>query len=68
MSFKHKMNSGSLFRNDGRTEGQPNFSGSCMIDGKEYDIGAWTNESKDGKKGYFGLKFTLKQSMPEQGK
>lgn len=49
--FKHKENTGSLFKNDKREkETSPNMKGSANIDGKEYWMSAWT---KDGQKGKF---------------
>lgn len=60
MSFEHKPDTGSLFRNDKREkETHPHAKGSAMIDGVEYWISAWTNEAKDGSK-YQSLKFSRK--------
>lgn len=49
MAYEMKENSGSLFKNDRREKDtQPNATGSCLIDGVEYFVSAWT---KDGTKG-----------------
>lgn len=55
-----KTNEGALFRNDRRqTDKQPTHKGQANIDGKEYWIAAWVNESQQGQK-YFALKYTPK--------
>lgn len=65
MAFVHKELGGSIFRNDRRTnDSQPTHKGDCKIEGVDYWISAWTNETKDGKGKYFGLKFEKKE---EQG-
>ncbi len=59
MSFKHKPNTGSLFKNDKReTDSHPNAKGSALIDGVEYWVSAWTNDGGKGK--YQSLKFSRK--------
>lgn len=46
-----------IFKNEFKTDGtkQPDYNGGLMIDGKEYQIALWVNESKSGMK-YFGGK------------
>lgn len=59
-------NSGALFRNDRKeTDKQPDYTGEAKIEGVEYRLSAWLNESKNGKK-YMGLKMTPKDDMPGQ--
>ena len=59
-------NSGALFRNDRKEkETQPDYTGEARIEGVEYRLSAWLNESKNGKK-YMGLKLTAKDDMPRQ--
>lgn len=59
MSYEHKPNTGSLFKNDKReTEAQPNARGSALIEGVEYWVAAWTNVKGDTK--YQSLKFSRK--------
>ncbi len=63
MAFEHKEMGGSIFRNDRRTkDSQPTHRGDCKIEGVDYWISAWTNETKDGGK-YFGLKFEKKEEQ-----
>lgn len=52
--------SGVLFKNDRKEKtSQPDYKGSCEIDGEEFWIAAWI---KDGKKGKFmSLAFTPKE-------
>jgi hypothetical protein len=60
MAYQHKENTGSLFKNDKREKDtHAHARGSALIDGVEYYIDAWTNESNDGSK-YQSLKFKRK--------
>ena len=60
MSFEHKPNSGSLFKNDKReTDSQPHAKGSAQIEGVAYWVSAWTNQSDNGTR-YQSLKFSRK--------
>lgn len=54
-------NKGALFKNEKKREGKKDadYNGSITIEGKDYWLNAWLNESKDGKK-YMGLKAQLK--------
>lgn len=55
---EQKDNSGAIFKNDYKTEDKhPDYKGTCMIDGKQKEIGVWLNETQQGKK-YFSLKFS----------
>ena len=55
-------NTGALFRNERKqTETQPDFNGTVDVEGKEYYISGWVNESKNGKK-YFKLALTAKDA------
>jgi len=67
MPFQHKPDSGSLFRNERReNENQPTHTGSALVDGIEYWISAWTNDTSGGKK-FFGMKFRRKDNQPSTG-
>ena len=56
-------NSGALFKNDRKEqEKQPDYKGSLIVNGAEYWISAWLNESKSGQK-YMGLKVNLKEQQ-----
>lgn len=61
MAFEHKSNSGSIFRNDRKErESQPDHRGDCKVNGDDYWISAWVNETNNGTK-YFSLKFEPKE-------
>jgi uncharacterized protein (DUF736 family) len=51
---------GALFRDENRkSDKHPEFTGSAEVDGTEYWLSAWVNESKQGRK-YFKIKFKAK--------
>lgn len=59
MSEQNRNNelNGVLFKNERKQKDtHPEYTGSCTIDGKEYDISVWVKESKAGKK-YMSLAF-----------
>ena len=48
--FKHKENSGAIFKNDKKTEDKhPDYTGTINVDGKEKQISLWIKEGKKGK-------------------
>ena len=50
MAYEQRELSGSLFKNEKKTEDKhPNMTGSCLIDGVEYWVSAWTKEGTKGK-------------------
>lgn len=51
MAFEQRDNSGALFRNEKKEEGdnKPNMTGKAMIDGVMYFFDAWTKEGAKGK-------------------
>jgi single-stranded DNA-binding protein len=63
-------NSGMMYRNlDKQSDSHPDFTGFIDIDGEEFWLSAWVNESKDGSKlaakgieKYFSLKFKPKEA------
>lgn len=60
MNFKHKPDTGSLFKNDERkSDNHPHARGSALIGGVEYWVAAWTNTKDSGEK-YQSLKFSRK--------
>ena len=62
MSFTPKELTGSLWKNEDRTEDRhPNAKGTALIDGVEYWVSAWTKETQDGKK-WQSLSFKRKES------
>jgi hypothetical protein len=63
MAYEQKDMQGVLFRNEKREKDtHPNATGSCMIDGVEYWISAWTKEGKSGK--FQSLAFKRKEQKP----
>jgi hypothetical protein len=65
LAYEQKDNSGTLFKNDKRTEhnNQPHARGDAMIGGVVYQISAWT---KEGPKGRFqSLKIEPKQTRQD---
>ena len=66
MAFEIKENSGSLFKNDRKTEeSHPQAKGSAKINGIEYWVSAWTKTTKEGVK-WQSLSFTVKDAKPQQ--
>ena len=66
MAYEPKPNTGSLFRNEkAESETHPSHKGAALIDGVDYWIDAWVNETKDGKK-YFSIKFKPKEDRSKQ--
>jgi len=49
MAYEQRNLTGSLFKNDKKTaDNHPNAQGSCLIDGVEYYISAWTKKDNNG--------------------
>lgn len=56
--MENKNNSGVLFKNDKKAnEKQPDYKGTCIVDGIEKDMAIWVRESKNGNK-YFSVMFS----------
>jgi uncharacterized protein (DUF736 family) len=48
--FRHKENSGTLFKNDRKTtDKQPDYKGTGNYQGKEVEISGWIKEGAKGK-------------------
>tara|TARA_R100000234_G_scaffold34662_1_gene20530 strand:- start:319 stop:555 length:237 start_codon:yes stop_codon:yes gene_type:complete len=62
MSDYDNTNSGALFKNNTKEEGdnRPDMTGVVDVEGKEYRVSAWSNTSKNGMK-YLSLKVSEKQ-------
>ena len=67
-NFEQRQNSGALFKNDRAREGKndPQYQGTCLIDGREYWIAGWVKEGNKGK--FFSLAFKPKESKPDPGR
>lgn len=60
MAFEQKDNSGSLFKNDRKTDAaQPNAKGTAKINGVIFYVSAWTKKDKNGNP-WQSLSFTPK--------
>lgn len=68
MAYEQKDLTGSLFKNDRKEKDMhADYRGSALIDGDEFWLDAWINESNSGVK-YMSLKFKLKdQQQPASG-
>ena len=50
MAWEQRDNSGSLFKNEDKTEDKhPHAKGTALIGGVEYWVSAWTKEGKNGR-------------------
>lgn len=60
MSEYDNTNSGALFKNTKReTDKHPEYTGTINVEGTEYWMSSWVNESKSGNK-YFSIKLKKK--------
>ena len=65
--YEQKDNSGAIFVNDDiKSDKHPDRKGNAMIDGVDYWVSGWINESKNGKK-YLSLKFQKKEDVHSNG-
>lgn len=68
MAYEVRDLSGSIFKNDRKEkESQPDFNGSCRIDGTDYWISMWSKQGRSGN--FFSLAFKKKDgttARPEQ--
>jgi hypothetical protein len=63
MAYEIRELSGSLFKNEKKTEEKhPQMQGSCLIEGVEYWVSAWTKEGTKGR--WQSLAFKRKDSKP----
>ena len=66
--FVHKNDSGSLFKNDEKTDANPNWAdwqGTLNVGGTEYWVSAWVKGGKGGK--FFSLAVKEKQASHNEG-
>lgn len=64
MAYEMKDLTGSLFKNQKKTtESHPGAKGSCLINGVEYWVSAWTKKDKNGAP-WQSLAFKLKEEKP----
>jgi hypothetical protein len=59
--FEQKPNGGSLFRNKQKKDAKsPEYGGSAVVNGVEYKVSAWINETGNGER-YMRLSFSEKR-------
>ena len=60
MFYEHKENTGSIFKNDKKKEGdnQPGYTGIINCEGKIKRIALWVQESKEKKTKFFSAKIS----------
>ena len=64
MAYEIRELSGSLFKNEKKTEEKhPQMQGSCLIEGIEYWVSAWTKEGTKGR--WQSLSFKRKDAKPD---
>jgi hypothetical protein len=64
MAYEIRELSGSLFKNEKKTEEKhPQMQGSCLINGVEYYVSAWTKEGAKGR--WQSLAFKRKDAKPD---
>ena len=66
MAYEHKENKGSIFTNEKKEKDtHPDYTGQANVNGTVYNVSAWINESKTGKK-YFVLSFSIPKVKDEE--
>lgn len=66
MAYERRNGDGVLFKNDRKQQdNQPDYTGNCLINGVEHDIGAWVKESKNTGKKFFSLSIRPKRDQGE---
>jgi hypothetical protein len=61
---KKRDNSGALWKNTRKKqENHPDFTGECLINGREYWLSGWARESQKGNR-YTSLAFKPKEPKP----
>ena len=65
MAYEHKENKGSIFKNEKKEKDtHPDYTGQINVAGTLYNISAWINESKGGKR-YFGLSVSIPKTKED---
>ena len=63
MTEYDNTNSGAIFKNDKKeTDSHPDYKGSLNVNGQEFWVSSWINQSKSGTK-YMSLKVTAKDGQ-----
>ena len=66
MSYQHKPNSGSLFKNQYKTkDNHPDYKGDGIVNGKEVELAGWINKKHNGEE-YIGITFEDKKPKDDK--
>lgn len=57
MAYEIKDNSGTLFRNEKKSERSPEYSGVATVNGVQFKVAAWVKQSP-GKSPFLSMSFT----------
>ena len=60
-----KQNTGAIFKNEKKSDSQPDYKGKINVDGVDKEIALWVKESKSGLK-YFSVVISNPYVKPEQ--
>ncbi len=66
MAFEKRDNSGSLFRNEKKTDPDsklPDYTGNIMVNGQEFWLSGWLKVAKGSGKKYFSVAVTPKDQQ-----
>ena len=64
MAYEIRPNSGSVFRNTRRrTDNDAAYTGSALVDGKEYWLNCWPKKDKNGDT---WMSFSFREKQPRQ--
>ena len=62
--YEHKEMKRSLFKNEKKENAkQPDYKGSCKINGSVYQISAWINKAQKSGKTYFAFSFQSEEEV-----
>ena len=65
MAFELKEGQGTFFKNDRKKDNQPDYRGTCKVNGQLLDISGWTKVSKTGSK---FISLSVKPKLNEQNR
>ena len=62
--YERKDGDGSLFQNEKQNDRQPDYRGTALLGGKEYEIAGWKKATREGKP-WLALKVQPKRQRTE---
>jgi len=69
MTFTHKNNSGSLFKNNRKEKDtHPDYRGEINVEGKVYWLNAWLNEAQSTGQKYLSIRVNPKEEQQKKEK